>query len=119
MLSGTVCERLQLYGGPAVALQIDAFLSLTSFALGAVPLLMSPIATLATLHVVLPFYFHTSRNCIPARVGRVISNFERLNPRSINQPSVTPLFGLPTLSNSGLNYSLVPFPLRNYFKKRV
>ena len=76
MLSGSVCRFLQLQGGLAVALAVDAFLRPTSFALGAAPLLVSVLATLATLHVVVPFCFYTSRIGIPARLGRVISNYE-------------------------------------------
>ena len=70
-----------------MALAVDAFLRLTSFALGAAPLLVYVLATLATLHVVLPFCFHTSRIGIPARRGRVISNYELLNRRSIIDPA--------------------------------
>ena len=63
MLSETVCGLLLLYGGLAVALAMDAFLRLTLLALGAVPLLVSLLATYETLVVVVPtvpLCFHTS-----------------------------------------------------------
>ena len=62
MLSGTICGLLLLYGGLAVALAMDAFPRLTLLALGAVPLLVSLLATYETLVVVptIPLCFHTS-----------------------------------------------------------
>ena len=63
MLSGTACGLLLLYSGLAAALAMDAFPRLTLLALGAVPLLVSLLATYETLVVVLPtilLCFHTS-----------------------------------------------------------
>ena len=79
-------DRLWIFAdiwGLAVALAMDAFLRLTSFAFGAVPLLMSLLATLATYYVVVLLYFHTSRIGISARVEHVISNYKPLDPLSI------------------------------------
>ena len=64
MLSGTVCGLLLLCGGLAVALIMDAFPRLTLLASGAVPLLVSLLATYETFVVVAPttqLCFHTSR----------------------------------------------------------
>ena len=62
MLSGTVCELLPC-GGIAVALAIDVFPRLNLPALGAVPLLVSLLATYETLVPVvptIPLCVHTS-----------------------------------------------------------
>ena len=61
-LSGTVYRLLLLCGDLAVALVMDAFPRLTLLGLGAVPLLVSLLATHETLVVVvpmMPLYFHT------------------------------------------------------------
>ena len=54
MLSGTAWELLLLYRGLTVAIVMDAFSRLTLLALGAVPLLVSLLATYETLVVVVP-----------------------------------------------------------------
>ena len=54
MLSGTACGLLLLYRGLAVPLAMDAFPRLTLLALGAVPLLMTLLATHKALLVVVP-----------------------------------------------------------------
>ena len=54
MLIGTVCGLLLQCGGLAVAPVMDAFPRLTLLALGAVPLLVSLLATYETFVVVVP-----------------------------------------------------------------
>ena len=53
MLRETVCELLLLHGGLAVALAMDAFPRLILLALGAVPLLVTLLATYKSLRVAL------------------------------------------------------------------
>ena len=63
MLSGAACGLLLLSGGLAVALVMDAFRRLTLLTSGAVPLLVSLLATCETLVAVVPtitLCFHTS-----------------------------------------------------------
>ena len=63
MFIGTVCGRLLLYGGLAVALAMDAFPRLTLLALGTVPLLVIVLASHRALFVVVPtvpLCFHTA-----------------------------------------------------------
>ena len=48
---------------------------------------LCPCLPFEIVDVVVPFCFHTSRIGIPARVGRVIGNFERLHPRGIIDPA--------------------------------
>ena len=63
MLSGTAWGLLLLYRGLAVDLAMDTFPRLVQLALGAVPLLVSLLATYKTLVIVVPttpVWFHTS-----------------------------------------------------------
>ena len=63
MLSGTACRLLLLYRGLAEALVVDARPRLTLLALGAIPLLVTLLATHKAFLVVeptVPLCFHTS-----------------------------------------------------------
>ena len=101
---------------------MDAFPRLTLLALGAVPLLVSLLATYGTLVGVVPttpLWFHTSGLGILACVMLVSSTSLRLGPRSSDRPRVTRFCCLPTFSIIGLNYSLVPLLLGNNVEQRV
>ena len=126
MLSGTACGMLLLLllllGGLAVALAMNAFPRLALLHLGAVPLLVTLLATNKTLVVVVPavpLCFHPSGLGTLACVVFVSSIALRLGLRSSHRSSVTPLCRLPVCSIVGLNYSLVPSLLVYDFEQCV
>ena len=101
---------------------MDAFSCLTLLALGAIPLLVSLLATCKAIVVVvpaIPLCFHTGSLGILARVVLACSTSLRLGPRNSHRPTVTPFCFLPTFSIIGLNYSLAPLLLGNNVGQRV
>ena len=113
MLSGIArgLLLLLLLESLAVALTMDAFPHLALLALGAVPLLVTLLATNKTLVVIVPtvpLCFHPSGLGTLASVVFVNSSALQLGPRSSHRSSVTPRCRLPACSIVGLNRSLVP-----------
>ena len=113
MLSGTACGLLLLLlllGVLAVVLAVNAFPRLALLALGAIPLLVTLLATNKTFLVIvptIPLCFHPSGLGPLACVVFVSSAALQLGPRSIHRSSVTPLRRLPACSIVGLKHSLV------------
>ena len=106
MLSGTACGllllllmlMLLLLGVLVVALAMNAFPRLALLVLGAVPLLVTLVATNKTLVVLVPMVplcFHPSGLGTVASPGFVSSIALQLGPRSSHRSSVTPRCRLP------------------------
>ena len=112
MRSGAACGLLLLLlllGGLAVALAVDAFPRHALMALGAVPLLVTLIATNQTLVVIVPtvpLRFHLSGLGTLPCVVLVSSIALQLGLRSSNRSIVMPLCRLPACGIIGLNHSL-------------
>ena len=95
----------------AVALAMNAFLRLALLALGAVPVLVTLLATSKTLVVLVPtvpLCFHPSGLGTLAFAVFVSSIALQLGSRSSYRSSVTLRCPLPACSIVGLNHSLVP-----------
>ena len=108
MLSGTTCGLL--LGGLAVALAMNAFPRLALLALGAVPLLVTLLATSKTLIFIVPtvpLYFHPSGLDILACIVFVSTTTLQLCPLSSHRSCVTPFCRLRACNIVSLNHSLV------------
>ena len=100
MLSGTACGLLLLLllllGGLAVALAMNTFPRLALLALGAVPVLVTLLATNETLVFVptVPLCFHPSGRGTLASVVFVSSVALKLGPRSSHRYAALPFAGV-------------------------
>ena len=112
LLSGTACGLLLLLlGGQAVVLAMNAFPRPALLALGAVPLLVTLLATSKALVVLVPtvpLCFHPSGLGTLACVVFASSIALQLGPHSSHRSSVTLLFRLPACSIVGFKHILVP-----------